>query len=73
MPIAEGVLKVKARVVKQSGVDVEDVGDCDTRSVAGLWILDDHVARMLNEAVSDFLPGNLVKALVALSVGEQAG
>ena len=73
MPIAERVLKVKTRVIKRTGVDVKDVSDRDTRSVAGLRILDNHVARVLNETMSDFLPGNLVKAPAALSVGEWAG
>ena len=70
MPISERILKVESRVMERTGVDMEDMGHCGPWSIAGLWILDDRITRMLNEAICGLLASDFVKAQAALSVGE---
>ena len=70
---SERILEVEAQVIEQVRANVENVGDSDVSPIARLWVLHNHIKRMLDDAISGLLAGGLVSTTLEFIICERAG
>ena len=73
MSISKWILEVEAWVIEWVRVNIEDVGNSNVSPITCLWILNNSIKQMLNDAISRLLMDDLVSTVLEFLIYEQVG